>query len=89
MIDIIAPVKIVLYNARLVKIALCSLDAPDALAGYGFCVRIQQIFFRIEYKAVFRVEWTVYAVGVFEFLNVELEYDHGIDVADSIIVREF
>ena len=59
---------------------------PDALPGHGFCIRVKQIFFRIENQPVFRFIGSVHPVGIFKFFDIKLEYDHRKDISDPVSI---
>ena len=42
----------------------------------------------IKYKPFFRYIWSVYTISIFKFLNIQTEYDHGIDIPDFVGVRK-
>ena len=54
--------------------------APQTLTGYGTGIRIKQDGIGVESQPVFRFIRAVDLVGVFEFLDIQPEYDHGIDI---------
>ena len=87
-IDKIAPVKVIFYDACLIK-AILLLGTPDTLSGYGLGINIQKVFCGIENQPVFRLKWPVYPVSVFEVFNIELKYNHRKYIPNPVIIREF
>ena len=84
-----APVKVVLYDPRTVAVMGIILASPLALSGDCAGIGIQQDFRLVEPQPFFLVIGTVQPVGIFEFFDIQSEYDHGIDKADLVIIGKF
>ena len=84
-----SPVKIVLYDPGPVAVLRIVFAAPLALPGDRTGIRIQKNFVFVKPKSFFLVIGTVQPVGIFKFLDIQTEYDHGIDETDLVIVRKF
>ncbi len=84
----IAPVKVVLHHPGLVVLAMGSGIAPAALAGDRLGVGVQQIAAFVKNQALFRLVGAVNPVGVLKFLDVQLEHNHGVHIADAVVLGE-
>ena len=84
-----APVKVVAHDTCLVKCIRSRLLSPLALSGHGFCIRIEQDSVPVKYQSLFRCIRTVNVIAIFEVLDVETKYDHGIDITYAVGFREF
>ena len=84
----VPPVEVVLDYAGLVVLAPGGGVAPAALAGDGPGVGVQKVLVAVEDLPLLRLVGTVHPVGVLKGLNVQLEDDHGVDVADAVVLGE-
>ena len=84
----IFPVEVVLDHPGLVVLALGGGGPPPALAGDRFGVGVQQILAPVEDQPTLGIVRAVYPVGVLKLLNVQLEHDHGVDIADAVVGGE-
>ena len=84
----VAPVKVVLHYPGLVVLPPGGAAAPLALTGDGLGVGVQEVLAFVKDFALFRLIGSVYPVGVLKILNVQLEDDHGVDVADAVVLGE-
>ena len=82
----IAPIENILYHPG--PVAPASTLSPAALAGYHSCVRIQEHGFLIKNHSFFRRIGSTHPIGVLKLFNVKSEYNHGVDVADFVFLRE-
>ena len=82
----IAPVKYIFYDSRMVMLWL--FNAPDILTGDSSCVWIEQDCIFIKKKSPGGIVWTIDAIGVFKFTDVQTVNNHGIDVSDFIGFRK-
>ncbi len=83
-----APVKVVPDHAGLVVLAPGGGVAPAALAGDGLGVGVQQVLGVVKDQPPLRLIGAVHPVGVFKLLDVQLEDDHGVHVADAVVLGE-
>ena len=81
----VAPVEVVLDHPGLVVLAPGGGVAPPALAGDGPGVGVQQVLAPVEDEALVRLVGPADPVGVLEFLDVQLEDNHGVHVADAVV----
>jgi len=86
-IGAVAPVKIIGDDTGLVVAVHERTFAPLALAGHCFGIRVNQETGRIKQKAAAGVISAIDTEGIFEFLNIEAKDDHGVDIADAVIIR--
>ena len=61
---------------------------PLALARHRLGVGVQQVLAFVEHQPLLGVVGAVHPVGVLEFLNVQLEHDHGVDITDAVVLGE-
>ena len=83
-----APVEVVLDHPGLIKHVFFLRHPPDALAGDCLCVNVQKDVLFIEKKALFLVIGAVQPVCIFKILDIQAEYNHGIYVADAVVLRK-
>ena len=84
----IPPVKVVLHYPGLVVLAPGGGVAPPALARHRPGIGVQQVLGLVEKLPLFRLIGAVHPVGVLELLNIQLEDDHGVHVADAVMLGE-
>ena len=72
----IAPVKIILDNAGMIRSAVVGGGTPNALLCDSSGVRIKEHFVFIKDLAVLRVRRAVKPVGIFKILDIKAKYDH-------------
>ena len=83
------PVEVVLDHPGLVVLtARGGLDAPLALAGDCLGVGVQQIAASVEKQALGGVVGALHPVGVLKLVDVQLEDDHRVDIADPVVFGE-
>ena len=88
-LGVITPVKVILYHPGLVTLAQSWRLTPKALSGYCFCIWVQQVFGWVKDQPLFRLPRSSHPISVLKLPNVQLEYDHGVDIADSVMLRKW
>ena len=83
------PVKIGAHDPRPVSVPGVVFMPPEALACHCPGVRVQEQLGGVKAESLFLIIRTVYAVSIFEFPDIQTEYDHGVHKADPVVVREF
>ena len=84
-----APVEIGTHDSCPVSVPGIVLMSPFALSCHCPGVRVQEKLGGVEAEPLFLVIGTVHPVCVFEFPDIQTEYDHGVHKADPVVVREF
>ena len=84
-----SPVKVTSDYAGTVPPVVIFVVSPVALAGNGFCVRIQKDSLGIKTESLALVKGAVQPVGIFHIRDIQIKYDHGIDASDLVIFRKF
>ena len=84
----VLPVEVVLYHPRLVVLPPGGGVAPAALPGDSLGVGVQQVLGAVKDEPLLRLIGAVHPVGVLKFLNVQLEHDHGVHIADPVALGE-
>ena len=59
---------------------------PPALSCHRFGVGVQQISGLVKYKPLFRFIGAVHPVRILKFTDIQLEYNHGIHIADAVML---
>ena len=85
---VIFPVEVVFYDTGFIMLSPRRSVAPVALSRDCPGIGIQKIFITVEDQSLLWFIRAVHAVCIFKFFYVEFEYDHGIYVSDSIMLRE-
>jgi hypothetical protein len=82
------PVEVVEHQpaAVVVDIVPVRLAAPDVAAADGARVRIEQDLARVEAVPVLGAKRALHPVAVLDVLEIEVEHDHRVDVADAELV---
>ena len=63
-------------------------DSPDILTGDCTCIRIQQNLVFVKQQPGTRIARAVDPIGVLKLLDVQIENNHGVYIADLIRLRK-
>ena len=80
-----APVEIVPHHPGPVSV-IADLPSPGTLSGHCLGVRIQKNILLVKEEALLWIIRPIQPVCIFEFLHIQAEYHHGIDISNLIIV---
>ena len=83
-----APVKGIFNHTGVIGAARGGAASPDALAGNGLSIGIQEKTGFVKKKPVLRIPGAVHAVGVFDFIDIQMKDNHRIGIADPAVLRK-
>ena len=84
----VSPVEIVLHHPGPVCTARLLLFPPDALSGHGLGVGVQKNLIPVKQQSRSGIIGSVHPVSVLEFPDIQAKHDHGVHVADFVLLRE-
>ena len=79
------PVKVVLHHSGPVVLAVGRGLSPLALSCHRLGIGVQQIAVFVKNQSLFRLVGTVHPVGILKLLDIQLEHNHGIYVANAVV----
>ncbi len=84
----VLPVKIIFNHAGLIMLIHRGGSPPHALTRNSLGIRIQKITVLIKNQPLFRLVGPVHPVSVFKFFNIQFKNNHGIHIADAVMLRK-